>query len=472
MMKRRRGKRAFLRGACGFVLCSAFCLAAPVDASDIAFSTFLAGSRDDVGSAIARTPGGGVVVVGYTGSPDFPTHKALQSVTLDENPKRIEDAFVVKLDATGDVEFATYLGGSNSDLGTSVALDRDGNIYVAGLTASVDFPIVDGVDDFDSACGFVAKISPDGQTIVFSTRLPICPVAIAYDRDGRLFVTGWTFEDDFEVPIVSVDTVTAEISVAAVLDGSGDELPTQLAWDPRRGSLWVAGSTSSADFPSVRPLRETSRPNRDVRGFLARFDGKEGSLQLKSSSILLGDGVDTLAIDKRGRAHLTFQSRELVRVTGWEDLAGRCASSYYMRVQASGRQLQNVQCLPFEPRLMAVDRTGRLFFVAQGGAELRVADPVQAEPAANQVPWRDLYIAVFEKGAKRLLFGSYLGGRGVELVDPVGGAQLTVSPSGRQILLTGLTSSPDFPLVSPFQAELPNTRPRYGAFVTKLRPFR
>src|SRR5437016_6089365 len=101
------------------------------------------------------------------------------------------DAFVAKLSPAGDaLLFATYLGGSQGDEGYGIAVDCLGNIYVAGDTASADFPtknalqatLGDAVDDM-----FVTKINPMAASLVFSTYLG----GSAIDHAWALAVDPW-----------------------------------------------------------------------------------------------------------------------------------------------------------------------------------------------------------------------------------------------------------------------------------------
>ncbi|MCP4201651.1 MAG: hypothetical protein GY769_06930 [bacterium] len=466
---------------------------APAGASEIAFSTYLGGSKHDFGHAIAQTPDGGVVIVGTTDSPDFPTFRALQSESPGKRPNKIRDAFVVKLDASGTrIEFATYLGGSAGDTATAVAVDPGGNIYVAGTTDSDDFPTVEGLDVSPAQeRGFLTKVSPDGQTVLFSTLLGVSPSALAYERNGRVFVAGGSFSTEFfGLPtnpsdpyalytafIASIDTREARLGTFALLGKSGFQQVTHLVWDSKRRTLWAAGATDSADFPTLRPLRQTSGlvvgEDSGPAGFLSRFQAGDGSLQLKSSSVFPG-ALQALAVDRRGRPHVTFVFDDL-EIDGWEDLVGGCEYSQYLRIQASGRQLQNAQCPPiWNVTDLAVDRRGRV--IIAGGSRLGVplSDPVQATPHDREYGAGDLYVAVLAKGAVRPLFGTYLGGRRYESVGhPAGGVSggLAISASGERIFLTGATLSRDYPLASPVQIEKAGGGRKYSAFVTELRPY-
>jgi hypothetical protein len=469
-------------------------------ASDVAFSTFLGGSSHDEGHAIAQTPDGGFVIVGGTRSPDFPTFRALKDEYSGKHLHKAPDAFVVKLDATGTcVEFATFLGGSHADMANAVAVDPAGNIYVAGETFSADFPAVGSLErPGDDSHGFLTKISPDGQTILFSTLLEgndyDAVTGLAYQRKGRIFVSGTTSSTDFlgtpsnsaapgSAFVASFDTRNSRLVSVLLFGGTEYQQPTHLVWDAGRRALWVAGSTNSFDFPSVRPLRQTSGPvvgpDGTPAGFLTRFRVTKDSLRIKSSSILPGQ-VRGLAIDHKGRPHVTFPRAQLPegweahRIAGWEDMVDRCQYSFYFRIQANGRQLQNVKCLPIRVSEIAVDREERIVIAGESRLGLPLADPVQAAPGDRRygTGLGDLYVGVLAKGAVRLLFGTYFGGRSFDIVGQHGySGGLALSASGERVFLTGATTSRDFPVVSAIEPEKPGNSKRSAAFVSELRPY-
>jgi Beta-propeller repeat len=129
--------------------------------SGLLYSTYIGGSKDDVGLGIAVDSSGHAYVTGYTNSTNFPIMNAFQSALAGP-----QDAFVAQLNHKGSAfVYSTYLGGRGGDNGSGIALDRAGNAYVSGTTTSADFPTVNplqpsyggGSDD-----AFVAKVSRHG----------------------------------------------------------------------------------------------------------------------------------------------------------------------------------------------------------------------------------------------------------------------------------------------------------------------
>jgi uncharacterized protein (TIGR03437 family) len=147
------------------------------DGSAFVFTVTTGGSNRDAGDAIAIDASGNVIVAGHTLSNDLPiTSNAAQSQSGGG-----QDVFIAKFDPTGKLLFETYLGGSGTDRPNVLKLDAAGNIYVAGSTNSLDFPVTAGA--FQSAPpvplwnnngpgGFLAKLSPDAGALLYSTYVP------------------------------------------------------------------------------------------------------------------------------------------------------------------------------------------------------------------------------------------------------------------------------------------------------------
>lgn len=166
----------------------------------LVYSTYVGASNP---SAIAVDGAGNAYVTG-TATPSFVTTPgALQSTTTSVGNST---AFLLKLNASGTAaSFATFLGGSGSEDGTSLALDSVGNAYVGGWTTSTDFPVRNAYQSAKRSAkdGFVAKIAGDGSRIVYATllggSLDDAVNAIAVDHTGSAYVAGETYSADFPV---------------------------------------------------------------------------------------------------------------------------------------------------------------------------------------------------------------------------------------------------------------------------------
>lgn len=170
------------------------------------YSTFLGGSGKDRGTDIEVDAFGSVYVVGDTTSGDFPvTAGALQSTNAGA-----EDVFIAKFDATGSsLAYSTYLGGSKREgtgfinehiVGISLAVDPAGDMYLAGVTASADFPAVNPMQGFVAGGpshfqAFLTKLNATGTALTYSTAINppqemSGEVDVAIDLLGNAYLAG------------------------------------------------------------------------------------------------------------------------------------------------------------------------------------------------------------------------------------------------------------------------------------------
>ena len=134
-------------------------------------STFLGGSGSDTAGGAVLDSEGNIIIVTTSNSDDVQaTESTIQSVNSGGY-----DCLIYKLSPNGNIIFATYLGGSQDEGARAIGVDSGDNIVVAGFTKSVDFPITSGAskEEFGGGSvdgdGFVAKLSSDGETILWAT---------------------------------------------------------------------------------------------------------------------------------------------------------------------------------------------------------------------------------------------------------------------------------------------------------------
>lgn len=246
--------------------------------SGLVYSTHLAGGSgwETWGVGIAVDSSGNAYVVGTTMSSDFPTTAgAFQTAHAGGR-----DAFVTVFNPTGSaLVYSTFLGGTGEEFwGAAIAVDDAGNVYVAGTTASLDFPTTPGA--FQTVFGgggsdfYVAKLNPSlsgTASLVFSTYLGGDAIdstgwwnGMALDAMGNIHVTGSTGGGDFPVanPIQPQNAGAMDVFVAKLnpagsaliystyLGGTGNETSSGIAAD-RAGNSYVIGYSDAADFPTT-----------------------------------------------------------------------------------------------------------------------------------------------------------------------------------------------------------------------------
>ncbi len=288
------------------------------DGSALEYSTYLGGSDNDDGMAIAVDNLGYAYMTGYTYSSDFPTEAA-----YDGSLGGTSDVFITKLSQTGDaLEYSTYLGGGQEDQGYGIAVNASGQIYVVGLSYSSDFPTV---NSYDGSLGgtndaFVTKFTADGLTLIYSTYLggtdDDYALGLALDATGKAYVSGVTHSVDFptENPYDSdlngnYDAFVTKMSSSGTapeystyLGGNDDDESWAVAVDAL-GCAYITGQTSSSDFPTLNAY-DAAQNGKDA--FVTKLS--PGGDALEYSSFLGGtltDRGDNIAVDIFGSAYVT-----------------------------------------------------------------------------------------------------------------------------------------------------------------------
>ncbi len=314
----------------------------------LVYSTFLGGSDEDQGKAIAVDASGNAYIGGNTASVDFPTQSPFATAG---------EIFVTKLNPTGSaLIYSSYFGGSISgsplvatECGpwpclSGLAIDSAGNAYITGV-AYPGFPAVNQIPNAcDASCQadggmFVAKINAAGSAVDYASVIGGgLSSAIAVDSTGSAYVVGETFiQKDF--PIVNalqptfggatndaflfkVNAAGSQLVYSTFLGGNGVDQATGVAVDSS-GNAYVAGSTFSLatanNFPTVNQISgacvgscRTGPYQEDV--FISEINASGSALTY--SSLLGGSGNDSaaatgyffegasLALDPSGNAYV------------------------------------------------------------------------------------------------------------------------------------------------------------------------
>lgn len=363
-------------------------------AAVVQVSSLLGGSSGDRVQAVAVDAGGDLLLAGVTSSADFPVRGALQ-----ESLAGGADAFVARVSADGrTLLWATFLGGAGDDRATSLAVAPDGEIWVGGSTDSTDFPLKDPIqaDSGGDETGFVARIAADGSALRTSTFLG----GSGADR------------------------------VAALAVGDG-------------GSLWVAGTTDSTDFP-VTWDAAAGAPVGGLDGFVARLS--PDGLSLSYATWLGGTGDDEiLAASMDGFGSLLVAGRTLSddfpALFALQEHHGGGHDAFVASIDGATGSLRFSTCLggseDDEARAIASRGTGVFALAGETTSpDFPLLNPLQGEPAGGA----DAFLAVVTIDGTNMPFATLLGGSGDEAASAV-----AVGRNG-SLLVAGATDSADLPL--------------------------
>jgi len=234
--------------------------------------------------------------------------------------------------------YASFLGGDNYSSGgggalqsaTVIFVDPAGNLYVGGQTNSANFPVTSGVvgtkNSAQNLLGFVSKLDPTGQTLLFSTYVPgISNIsAMTVDATGKVYVAGPIFaasslpipsgsspfqaaaKSDNIIGILELNNTATSILSGTYLGGSGSEYVGGLALDSSN-DLYITGTTTSNDFPIHNALQSSlgSRSNLFVTVLNSALSTAIYSTYLGQSSVASsGSGPHTVAVDTSKDAYV------------------------------------------------------------------------------------------------------------------------------------------------------------------------
>ena len=249
----------------------AFVVKLSAKGSELLYSSYLGGRRQEFGEGIAVAADGSVFLAGSTLADDFPVlPDAQQPVKNSET----YDAFLAKMDLdTPTLLGSTFFGGADRDEIFDLALDPEGNVVVTGMTVSKDFPTTPGAlqrEHGGVTTAFVSKLTPDLSEILFSTYLGGSTEdrgqTVAVDPAGDIYVGGRTLSADFPITLGAVqgrfvrgslfgDGFAAKVSAdgsqliySTYLGGASEDQVSGIAVDGT-GQATVVGATGSPDFP-------------------------------------------------------------------------------------------------------------------------------------------------------------------------------------------------------------------------------
>ena len=316
--------------------------------------------------------------------------------------------------------YSTYLGGSGADGATSVAVDGSGDAFVTGGATSVNFPTANPLQKSNAGSSdvFIAELNPAGTSLVYST----------------------------------------------YIGGSGFDKGTSIAIDSS-GNAYVAGYTSSPNFPTTSKAFETSYQGNGKSEAFAMKLGASGA-SLIYATYLGGTGGDFgqgIAVDSAGDAYVTgsTQSADFPVAKPLQATIGGGSDAFVTELNPAGDALVYSTFLGGSQsdsgQAIAVDSAGEAYVT---GFTLSTDFPTQNPLQSSSGGGSDAFVAKLNSGGSALLYSTYLGGNGEDR-----GLGIAVDSSG-EAYVTGSTQSINFPVSSGAYQTAPGGST--DAFVAKL----
>jgi uncharacterized protein (TIGR03437 family) len=451
----------------------------------LTYSTYLGGNDWDEVEAVAVDASGNAYLMGQTYSVNFPTVRPAQGAYGGQPGLFTNgDAFITKLSADGTaLVYSTFLGGNNSDAGIGIAVDGSGNAYVTGMTRSPNFPTMHPTQSSMRGGGnaFVAKLSPEGNSLVYSTYLGGTSAnfeeygaAVAVDATGAPYVAGVTASADFPTspgafqrsrrtgsPTGFVTKFAPDGSryLYSTYLGGNLTLPAAVAVDAA-GNAYVAGATQSG-FPVTAGALQATYGGGNTDAFVAKLNpagtalvygtylggtdlASEGSIQLNTAFRYVMNGGDQalgVAVDSEGNAYVAgaTPSRNFPRVGALQSVYGGGSNDAFVaKINAAGNALIYSTYLGgsgFDlARAIALDGLGGVYVAGwTGSVNFPQSEPIQPALGGGT----DAFVAQLDASGSHLVYATYFGGSGDDY-----GLGIAADSSGAYV--TGYTTSRDF----------------------------
>lgn len=410
-------------------------------AGSVVFGTYFGGSSYTTVAAIASDSLGNVYATGWTASQDLPVTPGSYQAKFpgcSSSSGGCRHAFVAKVSRDGKLLWSTYLGGTTSDAGAGIAVDAAGSVYVAGNTTSIDFPTTpDALERPNgNGGGFVVKLDASGSKLLYST----------------------------------------------FVGGSATQSLITLALGPQ-GTLVVAGSTSSTDFPTVNALQPKlpggncgTKYGQSACGHAFFAGWRSSDMKVLFLSYLGGTGGDAArgaAVDAAGDIYLTgstnspdFPLRNALQPTAG---AGNCPDSFighYPTVCSDAfvtKISPDGQTLLYSTRLggalgdsgdaIAVDASGDAMVVGTtASSDFPAVHEAESYPGTGTCASEDLagmaapcphaFAAKLKPDGSALIYSTYISGKGGEAVSAA------ATDGAGDLYVGGYTMSDGFPVTN------------------------
>ncbi|HXS97846.1 MAG TPA: SBBP repeat-containing protein [Candidatus Limnocylindrales bacterium] len=305
---------------------------------------------------------------------------------------------MIKLNAAGNVIFATYFGGNgNETVASAICVDASGDVYLAGLTGPntvgqpATFPVTPGAAFSNRVgVGFVAKLKSSGTALVYSTLLPVNPpalgrrgVAMAIDTAGEVYIastnTGTlpfpTTPGSFQSTppaspngsgvVAKLNASGSALLYATYLSGNGLTIPQGIAIDAA-GDAFVTGFTQAADFPVTPGAFQTGYfPSAEYMEFVTKLNPNGTGLVYSTFLGATRNYASGIKVDAQGEAYV-------VAVDG----AALSSGGYLSHLRTDGSALIYSTYIPTVTAMdLALDSAGSAFVAGASGLTVLTPSP-------------------------------------------------------------------------------------------------
>ncbi len=307
--------------------------------------------------------------------------------------------------------YSSYFGGSSDDAATDVAVDASGSVYVVGHTYSTSLP-GGGAGNAGYNDLFVTKINAAGTAVIFTT----------------------------------------------ILGGSGSDEPGGVAVNSSGSKVWIAGTTTSNNLPTLNAFQPTAGGGVDA--FVMQVNGSGGLAFSSYYGGSLYDAAEDIALDSAGNAHLT----------------GSIWGGFFAKINGQTYQNEYERMISGEEAVgyaIALDSQDNIYITGQiRSPSWPTVNPVQAT-CGEYDSWtcsNDAFVVKLPPTADDLLFSSYLGGSAANGGSGTDiGRAIAIDANGN-IAIAGETFAADFPVLNAVQSQKPGSATMSAAFVTRLTP--
>ena len=412
-----------------------------------------------------------VYIVGSTYSDWFPT---VPGTYEHRGTNWFTETFFCKFNKRlSKLEFAGLIGGDCHDIAKAVSLDSNGNVFIAGVTRSSDFPTTpDAYNhsiDFAGFAGYLFILNPDGTELLYSTLFPgtgfldmimdedDIPILLGAGGEGIPTTPGsqdnGTNSSSTSGFVVKFDPWTSQPKFCSYLGGSNVDQPTQLDMGPD-GNIFISGFTLSQDFPTT-PGCFNSTGGEGNTAFVSKLNGNASKLLY---STLIGECDNTgvkIAVDDFGYATITgtTNSENFPTTPGcFDDSYEANGDIFVTRLGHNGTELEFSTYLGGNDTKwdhgngIAIDSKGNIHITGESNSEHFPTTPGCFDRTfhggGGMHGMGDCILAVFEPDGN-LAYSTYIGGSGEDFSNGI-----TIDSEDNPVIIGYFRITPDdFPIV-------------------------